>query len=60
MEVGREDRQQLFLVQYFGLLFQLLNRKSIFAVRIQVSTPLITSGLLHLTDPPYFKKGRFS
>jgi hypothetical protein len=56
-EVGREDRKQLVFTSLLRLLFQLLNRKSMFAV-LHSDINSLKSGLLHLTEQSYCKKGR--
>jgi hypothetical protein len=45
----------LFLVHCL-LFFQLLNRKSVFAI-LHSNVNSFKSGVLHLTFQPYFKKG---
>ncbi len=42
---------------FYCLLFQLLNRKSMFAALLSDINSL-KSGLLHLTDQPNYQKGR--
>jgi hypothetical protein len=46
----------LVLSSLYCLLFQLLNRKSMFAV-LHSDINSLKSGLLHLTSQPYCKKG---
>ncbi len=53
-EMGHEEENNLF---FSSLLFQFLNRKSMFAV-LHSDINSLKSGLLHLTSQPYCKKSR--
>ncbi len=52
-----EDRKHLGFSSFYCLLFQFNNRKSMFPVP-HSDINSCKSGLLHLTDQPYCKKGR--
>jgi hypothetical protein len=55
--VGHEDRKHLVFTSLYCLLFQNINRKSMFAV-LHSDINSLKSGLLHLTGRPYCKKCR--
>jgi hypothetical protein len=55
--VGHKDRKYFVFCSLYHVLFQLLNRKSMFVLRHSYINSHM-SGLLRLTGQPYFKKGR--
>ncbi len=56
-EVGHEDRRKFVFSSHYCLLFQLLNRKSMFVV-LHSDINSLKSGLFHLVVQPYCEKGR--
>jgi hypothetical protein len=55
--VGHEEEKHFGFSSFYCLLFQLINRKSMFAV-LHSDINNLKSGLLHLIRQPYCKKSR--